>query len=46
MAGIAVGTTVAPVPGGLTGTMTLTGPVQRVAVGGQPLWVDRVCAYP
>ena len=46
MAGIAVGTTVAPVPGGLTGTMKLTGPVQRVAVGGQPLWVDRVCAHP
>lgn len=46
MAGIAVGTSVAPAPGGLTGTMKLTGPVQRVVVGGQPVWIDHVCAYP
>ncbi len=46
MAGIVVGTSVVAAPGGLKGTMKLTGPVQRVVVGGQPVWIDHVCAYP
>lgn len=34
-------------PGGLTGTIRLwNAPIQRVVVGGQPVWIDHVCAYP
>ncbi|MBV9772689.1 MAG: hypothetical protein JO040_01990 [Gemmatimonadetes bacterium] len=46
MAGIAVGSSVTPAPGGLTGTVKMSGPVQKVIVGGQPVWIDHVCAYP
>lgn len=46
MGGIGVSTTVVGIGGGVKGVMTLTGPVQRFLVGGQPIWVDRVCAYP
>lgn len=46
LGGVAVATSVAPLGGGLTGTVKLTGPVQRVVVGGQPIWIDHVCAYP
>ncbi len=46
LAGIAVSTSVLAAPGGLKGTMKLTGPVKRVVVGGQPVWIDHVCAYP
>ncbi|HET7464731.1 MAG TPA: hypothetical protein VFJ82_26045 [Longimicrobium sp.] len=36
-----------PVPGGIQGTVTITGAaVNRVLVGGQELWLDHVCAYP
>ena len=41
-AGIAVTST--PVQGGRSGTVTLTGAVTRLRVGGQELWLDQVCA--
>jgi hypothetical protein len=44
--GTVVGSAWAFVPNGRRGQITLTGPVQRILVGGQLLWVDRVCAYP
>ena len=34
------------VPNGRRGSIKLVGPVQKHLVGGQPLWVDRLCAYP
>jgi hypothetical protein len=46
LGGIAVSSGFGAAPGGLQGTIKLTGPVQKVLVGGQPLWVDHVCAYP
>jgi hypothetical protein len=44
--GTAVASAWGPVPNGLRGQITLTGSVFRILVGGQLLWVDRVCAYP
>jgi hypothetical protein len=44
--GTAVGSAWGFVPNGRRGQITLTGPVQRILVGGQLVWVDRVCAYP
>ena len=44
--GAAVTSAWAFVPNGRRGQITLTGPVQRILVGGQLIWVDRVCAYP
>ncbi len=44
--GVAVSAASVAVPNGLRGQVKLTGPVQRILVGGQLLWVDRVCAYP
>jgi len=32
-----------PVRGGYSGTMTLSGAVQRVRIGGQEFWIDNVC---
>ena len=34
------------IPGGDKGTLKITGQTGRVWVGGQELWIDRVCAYP
>ncbi|HSU14076.1 hypothetical protein [Longimicrobium sp.] len=37
----------AGVPGGVQGTVTLSGgPVKSLIVGGQEFWLDDVCAYP
>gem|GEM_PF-3562754 len=44
--GVSVVVTSAPVPGGKTGTLVLTGPVQRLRIGGQEFWIDDVCAMP
>ncbi len=38
--GVVMSTTWVPVGGGITGTVTLTGPVQHLRIGGQELWVD------
>ena len=43
---VAIATAWAPVAGGKQGTITLTGPVTRMVVGGQEEWIDTVCAYP
>lgn len=44
VAGVNVAVTAVPVTGGKKGTVTLTGVIQRMWVGGQELWVDNVCA--
>jgi hypothetical protein len=46
MGGVAVAAASVAVPNGRQGQVKLSGPVQRILVGGQLLWVDRVCAYP
>ncbi len=38
--GVIMSTTWVAIPGGIIGTVTLTGPVQKLRVGGQELWVD------
>jgi hypothetical protein len=38
--GVVMSTTWVPVGGGIMGTVTLTGPVQHVRIGGQELWID------
>jgi len=38
--GVVMSSTSTPVGGGITGTVTLTGPVQKVRIGGQELWID------
>ncbi len=35
--------TFVPVAGGRCGTVTLTGDVQRLLIGGQELWIDNIC---
>ncbi len=42
--GATVAVTSSPVPGGKLGTVTLTGSIQKIRVGGQELWLDNVCA--
>jgi hypothetical protein len=44
IAGVSVAVSMAPVSGGNKGTVTLTGAVQRLGIGGQELWIDNVCA--
>jgi hypothetical protein len=45
--GVNVAKAAAAVPGGIQGTITLSGgPVKWVMVGGQEFWLDNVCAYP
>lgn len=47
IAGVSVAVSSAPLPppmSGKTGTLTLTGPVQTLLIGGQELWIDEVCA--
>jgi hypothetical protein len=44
---VAVATTPLPPPtSGKTGTLELVGPVQTFRIGGQELWIDKVCAEP
>jgi hypothetical protein len=42
--GITLVVATTPVTGGTQGTMTLTGQVTTVEIGGQELWIDNVCA--
>ncbi|NOY39406.1 MAG: hypothetical protein GXO95_04045 [Nitrospirae bacterium] len=44
IAGVNVSVTSIPVPGGKTGTVVLTGAVQKLRIGGQEFWIDNVCA--
>jgi hypothetical protein len=46
LGGAAVGTVWGFVAGGKQGTTTLTGPINRILVGGQEEWLDDICAYP
>ncbi|MBZ0269876.1 hypothetical protein K8I85_17125, partial [bacterium] len=41
--GVLFSTTVFPVPGGKKGTVTLTGPVAEIVLGGQEFWHDNMC---
>jgi len=40
--GVTMNATVVPFGGGHKGTVTLTGPVQRLRIGGQEFWIDDV----
>jgi hypothetical protein len=42
--GVGVAVTTASVSGGLTGTLTLSGSVSRLLIGGQEFWIDNICA--
>lgn len=42
--GATVTVTTTPVPGGVSGTLELTGAIEMVQVGGQEFWLDDVCA--
>ncbi len=42
--GINIAVTAAPVQGGIKGTVTLTGAVKKLRIGGQEFWIDQVCA--
>jgi hypothetical protein len=47
LGGVRVGVTSSPVPPptlGKMGTVTLTGPIQTLRIGGQEFWIDSVCA--
>ncbi|VAX32735.1 hypothetical protein MNBD_NITROSPIRAE02-1490, partial [hydrothermal vent metagenome] len=44
IAGVNVSVISAPVPGGKTGTLVLTGAIQKLRIGGQEFWIDNVCA--
>ncbi|MCB1150234.1 hypothetical protein KDK88_01705, partial [bacterium] len=41
--GVTCSVTTTPVPGGVRGTVTLTGPVDKLTVGGQEFWIDTIC---
>ncbi len=42
--GINIAVTAAPVQGGIKRTITLTGAVKKLRIGGQEFWIDQVCA--
>lgn len=42
--GVNISVSTTPVTGGKTGTVILTGAVQKLRVGGQEFWIDNVCA--
>lgn len=44
MGGATVAVTSVAVPGGKRGTVTVTGNIERIRVGGQEFWLDNVCA--
>ncbi len=44
MSGVDVSVSTTPVGAGTTGTVILTGLVQKLRVGGQQFWIDNVCA--
>ena len=41
--GVSVAVTTTPVAGGRIGTLTLTGPIKTLRIGGQEFWIDDVC---
>ena len=43
LGGVNVTVTSAPVPNGKKGTVTFTGVVSRLRIGGQEFWIDQVC---
>ncbi|HET7464730.1 MAG TPA: hypothetical protein VFJ82_26040 [Longimicrobium sp.] len=50
LGGVAIASAWVGIPGGVQGTVTLTGsaatPITKLLVGGQELWLDTICAYP
>lgn len=42
--GVNISVTAMTVPGGKRGSVTLTGAIQQIRIGGQELWIDNVCA--
>jgi hypothetical protein len=44
MDGVATSVSTTSVSGGSAGRVVLSGPVQRVRIGGQELWIDNICA--
>jgi hypothetical protein len=46
LGGAVVGASSVPIGGGRKGTVKMSGTIWRIEVGGQLLWVDRICAYP
>ena len=44
LGGATVSVSTTPVPGGKQGFVTLAGPIQKLRIGGQELWIDNVCA--
>ncbi len=42
--GVGISVTTVPVTGGKRGTVTLTGVVKTLRIGGQEFWIDQVCA--
>ena len=46
MDGVNVTVSTVAVPGGQRGNVSLSGPVQRLRIGGQEFWLDQVCAIP
>ena len=42
--GVSISVTTVPVTGGKRGTVTLTGVVKSLKIGGQEFWIDNVCA--
>ena len=42
--GVSISVTTVPVTGGKRGTVTLTGVVKTLKIGGQEFWIDNVCA--
>lgn len=47
LGGANVASSVFAAPGGLTGEVRIwNAPISRVIVGGQPVWIDHVCAFP
>ena len=42
--GVSISVTTVPVTGGKKGTVTLTGVVKTLKIGGQEFWIDNVCA--
>jgi len=45
LGGVNISLSTTPAPGGRKGTVTLTGVVNQLMVGGQEFWIDNVCAF-
>jgi hypothetical protein len=44
LGGVTVSVSTTPVTGGKQGLVTLAGPIQKLRIGGQELWIDNLCA--